>query len=95
MRLFFLIVVTLFVSPALAEQPAQSVTPQQGDRVQIIADQEAGAVRIVIDGQPVAIIDATGLHVRGSVSYGGTMTDYGSSDFEAHAAQREEEPDAP
>lgn len=92
MRLFLLILISLFSFPAIAEE---SAPPQQGERVQIITDQEAGAVRIVIDGQPVAIFDATGLHVRESIMYGERITDYAPPGFDAHAAERGEAPDAP
>jgi len=75
-----------FSSPADARAQAQ-------ERVVIVADQEAGAVRFVIDGEEVARLDASGLHVRESVSYGGVLTDYGASGFVAHVSRHRAGPD--
>ena len=83
-RQFFLsaCLFALPVIPALAQD--QSAT---ADKVEIVTDEDAGAVRILIDGKPVVIIDETGLHVRGDISYGGKLTDYGTSGFDSHTAE--------
>lgn len=59
---------------AVAALPAQAVV--------IIEDQETKAFRFMIDGQEIARLDATGLRVRESVEYGGTLTDTGTAHFD-------------
>jgi hypothetical protein len=56
-------------------------------RAEIVADDERGAIRFVIDGKTVALIDATGLHVREHISYGRNLTDYGPQGFDAHVSE--------
>jgi hypothetical protein len=65
---------------------ASSSPPSPPQRVQLIEDQNAGAVRVVVDGKDVARIDANGLHVRGDVAYGGVSLDYGGSGFDSYVA---------
>jgi hypothetical protein len=62
------------VSLALAQDKSGT---EPTDRVEIIPDQDAGAVRILIDGREVATIDADGLHVAGNIAYTGNITDTG------------------
>lgn len=58
-------IVAAFVGyPALAEEPAG----QEATRIEI--DQTAKTFVFVIDGEPVALLDQTGLHVRDVVSTG-------------------------
>lgn len=66
---------------------AFAAKPAAPERVVIVSDHEAGAVRFMIDGKEQARLDATGLHVRGDISYDGTLTDYGAAGFEAHTAR--------
>jgi hypothetical protein len=68
---------TFPVAAALAQD--QSGT-EPADTVEIITDQEAGAVRILIDGREVATIDADGLHVAGNIAYTGTLADTGGQE---------------
>ena len=56
-------------SYALAQKPAPA------ERVAMTLDQEAGAVRFVIDGHEVARLDASGLTVEGDLTYSGMITD--------------------
>lgn len=70
-------------------------TKPTGDRVEIRADQSLARVEFIIDGQPVAFLTADGLHVRGNVSYGGSLTDYGPSGFEEIAGNGKAAADAP
>ena len=58
---------------------AQEATPQSAsaDPVQIITNQDAGTVTIVIDGKPVVMVDKDGLHVVDNIEYGGTIRDAG------------------
>jgi hypothetical protein len=53
--------------PALAAAPAASVNPP----TTIIVDEKSGMVRIVINGQDKLIVDASGIHVNGSVAHSG------------------------
>ena len=61
------------------EPPAPQVQTRGGDRARMILDEEAGVVRIEIDGQEAARIDAEGLHVERHINYGGAITDVGPS----------------
>jgi hypothetical protein len=80
-RFVFVLAFCLTLSvPALAEEPPAA--PAGTPKVEIIEDQEAGAVRVLIDGKEVLTIDASGLHVSGSIIYTGSITDIGES---AHA----------
>lgn len=54
---------------------------------EIVADQQAKAFRFIIDGTEVGRLDAAGLHVRGSIEYGGTLTDTGVERFDQSAAK--------
>lgn len=47
--------------------------------IQVVQDEKAGVVRILIDGKEVFAIDAKGLHVEGDVVYSGVTTDAGGS----------------
>lgn len=67
MRIFILsaAIVAAFLSiPARAEEPAKQ------EPVRIEMDQDAKAFVFVIDDEPVAILDKTGMHVRDLVSTG-------------------------
>jgi hypothetical protein len=68
-------------SAAAHSRPADN----SGKRVQLVLDQEHGTLRIVIDGKDVGHFDATGLHVRDGIEYGGTITDIGSTYYDQHA----------
>ena len=63
----------LFAASPLAPANAQ----QNPDATRIETDQHAGTITIVIDGHPTVVIDKTGLHVAGDLSYGGTISDSG------------------
>lgn len=76
-------VLPIFPCIALAESPPPARAADAGQRAEIIEDQEAGAFRFTIDGQEVARLDTVGLHVRGSVEYGGAITDTGAAAFPA------------
>lgn len=60
-----------------------SAAQPEPPRVEIIEDQEAGSVRVLIGGREVLTIDASGLHVNGDINYTGTSTDYGPEGFAA------------
>ena len=68
MRHTFLVAIFCFIAAPLAH--AQDAAPAKSgtDRVQIVEDDAAGAIRFVIDGKEVGLIDANGIHVDGLVN---------------------------
>lgn len=52
-----------------------SAEAQTSNRAEILMDQTAGVVRVIIDGQEVARFTADGLHVRNDISFSGTIAD--------------------
>ncbi|ABS65793.1 hypothetical protein Xaut_0537 [Xanthobacter versatilis] len=72
--------------PARADTVAAAATAQPAgapqDRTAIVEDDVAGAFRFIIDGREVARLDTEGLHVRKSVTYGGTINDVGEAFYE-------------
>ena len=51
---------------------------KSGDgKTQVVTDEQAHVVRVIIDGKEVLTIDAKGLHVNGNVEYSGTIRDTG------------------
>ncbi|RVI30870.1 hypothetical protein [Sinorhizobium meliloti] len=74
--LFTIVLILIIASGRLAIEKTLGVPTVQGNqRVTFLTDQQAGVVRIVIDGKEVARIDATGLYVHGDIAYTGTITD--------------------
>lgn len=70
----FLLLLTLFsVQSADAEELAP--TPQALTRIYI--DQDAKTFTFVIDGEPAAVLNKSGLHVPGDINYDGVLTDKG------------------
>lgn len=65
------------IAAALTGYPALAEDAAEQDAVRIEADQEAKAFIFIIDDEPVALLDATGLHVVEHLSYGGVLTDKG------------------
>ncbi len=72
---------------AMAEESAQSSPEANEPKVEVVEDQEAGVVRVMISGRTVVLIDSSGLHVNGDIGYAGTSTDYGPEGFAAEAAK--------
>jgi hypothetical protein len=60
-------------------------------RAAVIADEEQGVIRFIIEGQEVMHLDATGLHIREDVSSGGPQTIYGQIGFDDHIAESADE----
>jgi len=50
---------------------------------QIVTDEAAGIVRVMVRGQEMVRIDDSGMHVRRNLEYGGTITDVGEQAFDA------------
>lgn len=47
----------------------------------IAVDEDTGAFAFISKGEPIARLDAEGLHVLGSITYSGTLTDAGEDDM--------------
>lgn len=62
---------------ALSGQPAFAQDSSNQDAVRIEIDQKAKAFVFIIDDEPVAMLDKSGLHVPGEVNYGLWITDTG------------------
>lgn len=88
MRLFIALAVcaaTLGFSSAMAEEAAKQ------DAVRIEADQETKAFIFIIDDEPVAMLDKSGLRVVNSIEYGYTLTDTGPEWIKEKIASRGKE----
>lgn len=83
-----LLVASLFLSIPCSARAQDAATdpaataPAAMPRAAVIADEEAGVIRFIIDGEEVARINDTGLHVRENVNFGGVAVDYGTNGFE-------------
>jgi hypothetical protein len=73
---FFVFLSLMFFAANFA---AEAIGRTSAERVQIVEDQQAGAVRILIDGRPVVVINESGLRVTGDVDYTGVIQDTGSA----------------
>lgn len=94
---FLIFAVFLLISSPLAsaqERPSGTETPPAttADDTRVDVDQDAGTLTIVVKGQPVAVFDADGLHVRDDVDYGGKLTDTGPAAFDKRLGGREQTP---
>lgn len=72
-RKSFLYGVVLSALLLLTAPILQADVPQPA--AQIITDEKAGIISILIKGKEVVRIDEAGLHVFGDMSYNGTITD--------------------
>lgn len=79
-----------FAIPSHADESAPQARTIGGENAALAVDDEAGTVTILIRGRPVVLIDETGLHVRGDINYGGSLTDTGQPDFDSRAAKAEQ-----
>lgn len=83
LRLFLASILLLISGTAHAAGPAPAATqPQptgQQQATRIETDQKTGTIRFIVNGREEARIDATGLHVRQGVEYGGSLTDTGEA----------------
>lgn len=86
--------VIVLSAPALAQEQSH---PALGDpaATRIEIDEQANVIRFIVDGQEAMRLDAAGLHVRNDIDYGGALTDYGQTGFDAQAAKAAEGRDAP
>ena len=51
-----------------------------GPSTQVVADEAAGVVRVMVKGKEVAHFDEQGFHVDGDVTYAGAIKDVGLAD---------------
>lgn len=84
MRVAYLFLLAVLLIPcgsarAEANKPAPAVTGREAEQPQIIFDQDRQTIRFLINGKEVMWVDAAGLKVLGDVSYGGTLTDTGTT----------------
>lgn len=72
-----------------AASPSTSASHTPG--ITLVPGKDGGHVRFEIKGKEVAILDETGLHVRGDINYGAKLSNYGKKGFDAHAATSREQ----
>lgn len=71
------------------EAPFQSGPEEFSHAPQIKSDPERNAFIFIIDGEEVARLDKSGMYVRDSVAFGGTLTDTGSEWIENRIAGKD------
>ena len=74
--------VIAFGQPAIAEEAVSK------EAVRIETDQSAKAFIFIIDDEPVAMLDKTGLYVPGEIAYGLWLTDTGPEYIEKKIADK-------
>lgn len=74
----------LFMGLLIGFAAAQLITCAQAQSPATTIKTNDGVIVFIVEGQEAARIDASGLHVRGDLAYGGTITDYGSTGFDAY-----------
>ena len=82
----FLLTLIAAILPATV-QAEEAQPPELKHDTRVEADDKADVIRFFVKGQLVAILDESGLHVRKSVEYGGTITDTGHVWFDDYAAK--------
>jgi hypothetical protein len=75
--LLFTCVWTALCSAAATSALTAPAKPQ----TRIETDQAAGTIRFIVGGREEARIDKAGLHVRGSIEYGGSEADIGEAAY--------------
>ena len=75
-RKWILLLGFLFISTATLPSHANDHALQTDTtKTQIVVDEEAGTVSIIINGKEVATFFEDGLHIWGDASYNGTLAD--------------------
>lgn len=78
--LLTLLAAVAFGPSLLAQESPQVPIPARGDnQTQIVTDEQAGVVRVLIKGREVLVIDENGLTVQGNIAYSGNITDTNGS----------------
>lgn len=78
----FLLVALMCGGAAFVLYHAHGASASDSPRTAVIADEQSGAIRFVIDGQEVARFAPNGLHVRNDMLFGGVITDVGPAAFD-------------
>lgn len=81
-RLVCLLLAVIVVTAATTRAYTAPAEPQ----TRVETDQKTGAVRFIVNGREEARIDATGLHVRQALEYGGPITDTGAAGYDHRQA---------
>ena len=61
----------------VAPKPSEGGATANSSDPQIVVDKKNHAIRILIDGKEIVIIDASGMHVNGGLDYSGILKDTG------------------
>lgn len=68
--------------PANAQDDNAALEPLGSERTEIIADDEEGVIRFLVEGEEVARLTRDAFEIRGDVRYGGVMLDQGDEGFD-------------
>ena len=83
MRESFVVIVLIIIAIVSAfyviKDANNGVVAEDPLRTAVVADEQAGIVRIIIEGLEAARFDARGLHVQANINYGGSLTDSGEA----------------
>jgi hypothetical protein len=73
---------------------AEDVPPAEhmANATRIESDNEADVIRFYVKGQLAAFLDDTGLHIRESIHYDGTIADSGPDGFKEYTRTRNGQP---
>jgi len=66
----------------LAATAVTTAARTQPARTQVVTDQKTGTILFIVGGHEQARIDASGLHVRQDVDYGGVIRDAGQPGYD-------------
>jgi hypothetical protein len=92
MRDFIFICIAVFLSSFVTWLVTDRAATAQPHSTAVVADDESGVIRFMVDGRERAWIDATGFYIHGDVTYAGALTDTGDAFF---AQRRKGAVDAP
>ncbi len=82
----FIVIAALFAAVTFNSAFAQETSKKEAVRIEM--DQEAKVFVFIIDDEPVAMLDKTGLHVPGEISYGLWITDTGPEHIKKKIAKK-------
>lgn len=88
-----LLTLPLMSAPTMAQDgiPPETTTEPS---TRIEADSDSQEIRFYVDDELTAVLKDDGLHVRNSVGFGGTITDYGTEAFERFTGGKDTLPEA-
>ena len=93
MRLFTFLFVVIALASVSTPSRSQDAATADPESTRVEADSENSEIRFYINGSIAAVLKTDGLHVRESIGYGGTLTDYGTEGFSTFGKQEVEEVD--